>query len=137
MKNITFYLIGCFICTFYHGYAQDLNGNWTWRSSDGQKTFNLELEHNSKDRLNGVHCVEDFKMEVVECYKMGEDEYSVSLVKIAPNLFQGNLVSVRGQELEVRDIQVQYIPQDDTVLFSLTKIPETSYRVPTKAVMSR
>lgn len=137
MKNFTQFLLICFLCTSTGNYAQDLKGNWTWKSDDGQKTFTMELDHISKDRLNGVHCVEDFETEIVECYKMGEDEYSVSLVRIAPNLFQGNLVSVRGKEMEVRDIQIQYLPEDDTILFSLTKIPETPFRVPKKAVLSR
>lgn len=116
--------------------AQNLAGSWIWNSDDGQEIFTISLVHESKDRVLGVHCIENFAAEFVECYEPGED-YTVSVVKIAENIFQGSLISLRGTDLYTRDVQLQYLPIDNTVMFTFTGSSVTPLRIPEKAVMRR
>ncbi|MFN4761903.1 hypothetical protein ACKGJN_02160 [Gillisia sp. Q332] len=116
--------------------AQNISGKWSWNSSDGLKTFTIELVHITKDRVQGVHCVEDFEIKISECFKM-EDEYTVTLVKISENIFQGNLLSGEGRNRLVEDIQLQYVPLDNSLIFIHTKIPTGISLIPVEAILQR
>mgnify|MGYP003109500375 CR=1 FL=1 len=74
--------------------------------------------------------------EKTECFEQ-EDEYTVTLVKIAENIFKGNLLSGTGKDREVRDIQIQYLPLEDRILFSLITIPEKPFLIPVEAILQR
>lgn len=133
------HLLSCSVLIIFINFssnAQDLSGKWLWNSNDGQVTYSLDLNHISKDRVRGVHCIQNFELKRTECFE-AEDEYTVTLVKIADNIFQGNLLSGTGKEREVRDIQIQYLPLEDRILFTLTKIPEQSFFVPVEAILQR
>jgi hypothetical protein len=66
-----------------------------------------------------------------------EDKYTVNIVKIAENIFKGKLLSgIGGNKIE-QDIQVQYLPLDDRLLFKLTKIPEAEILIPVEGVLER
>lgn len=132
-------LLFSILISAYFGFsasAQDLEGKWLWNSDDGQVTYSLDLNHISKDRIRGVHCIQNFEKKVTECFEP-EDEYTVTLVKIADNIFQGNLLSGTGKEREVRDIQLQYLPLENRILFTLTKVPEEPFLVPVEAILQR
>ncbi len=43
--------------------AQDISGQWQMDSSDGQQIFRLDLIHITKERVRGVHCMENFEKE--------------------------------------------------------------------------
>ncbi len=116
--------------------AQNISGEWSWNSGDGLKTFTIELVHITKDRVQGVHCVEDFEIKVSECFKV-EDEYTVTLVKISENIFQGNLLSGEGRNRLVEDIQLQYVPLDNSLIFTHTKIPKGISLIPVEAILQR
>ena len=116
--------------------AQNITGEWRWNSSDGQKTFAIDLTHITKDRVQGVHCVEDYENKISECFKM-KDEYTVSLVKTSENLFQGNLLSGVGSNRLVEDIQLQFIPLDNSMIFTHTKIPKRISLIPVEGVLQR
>jgi len=116
--------------------AQDISGEWNMNSSDGQQMFSLDLIHHTKDRVKGVHCIENFGKEITECFKM-EDNYTVNIVKIAEDIFKGKLLSYKGENEVLLDIQVKYLPLDNTLLFKLTKIPETEFLIPVEAVLER
>lgn len=116
--------------------AQDISGKWRWNSDDGQLIFSIDLVHVTRDRVAGVHCVESFEEELTECHDPRND-YTLRLAKIAPNIFQGSLLSIRNSEFEMRDIQLQYLPRNNRMIFTVTKIPETSLRVPMEAIMIR
>ncbi|MBK5192750.1 MAG: hypothetical protein JJE07_05965 [Flavobacteriaceae bacterium] len=116
--------------------AQDISGEWHMNSNDGEQIFTLSLVHITKDRVKGVHCIENFEKEITECFKM-EDNYTVNLVKINENIFQGILLSGIGGNKIAQDIQVQYLPLDDRLLFKLTKIPEGEFLIPVEAVLER
>jgi len=116
--------------------AQDILGEWRLDSNDGQQIFSLDLIHITKDRVKGVHCIENFEKEITECFKM-EDKYTVDILKIAENIFQGNLWSGIGGIKIALDIQLQYLPLDNNLLFILTKIPEDEFLIPVEAVLER
>ncbi|MCJ7756624.1 MAG: hypothetical protein MUP24_00650 [Gillisia sp.] len=116
--------------------AQDISGKWRLDSNDGQQIFSLDLIHITKDRVKGVHCIENFEKEITECFKM-EDKYTVNIVKISENIFKGKLLSgIGGNKIE-QDIQIQYLPLDDRLLFKLTKIPEGEFLIPVEAILER
>lgn len=116
--------------------AQDISGEWQMDSNDGQKIFSLDLIHITKDRVRGVHCIENFEKEIAECPKM-EDKYTVNLVKISENIFQGNLLSGTGGNKITLELQVQYLPLDDRLLFKLIRIPEGEFLIPVEGVLER
>lgn len=116
--------------------AQDISGEWHMISNDGQHIFTIDLIHITKDKFRGVHCIENFKIEIIECFKMKE-EYTINLVKIAENIFKGNMMSGRGRNKTVQNIQMQYLQLDDRLLFKLTKIPEGEFLIPVEGVLER
>lgn len=116
--------------------AQNISGEWRWQADDGLKTFSIDLVHITKDRVQGVHCVEDFEVKVSECFEM-EHEFTVNLVKISENILQGNLMSGEGRDRIVEDIQLQYIPLDNSMIFTHTKIPKGISLIPGEAVLRR
>jgi len=116
--------------------AQDISGEWNMNSNNGQQTFSLDLIHITKDRVKGVHCIENFEKEITECFTM-EDNYTVNIVKISENIFKGILLSYKGENEIMLDIQVQYLPLDNTLLFKLTKFPEGEFLIPVEAVLER
>jgi hypothetical protein len=115
--------------------AQDISGELRLDSNDGQQIFSLDLIHITKDRVK-VHCIENFEKEITECFKM-EDKYTVNIVKIAENIFQGNLWSGIGGNKIALDVQLQYLPLDNNLLFKLTKIPEGEFLIPVEGVLER
>ncbi|MFO8146091.1 MAG: hypothetical protein ACQEWG_10820 [Bacteroidota bacterium] len=135
MKKIllisVFLMFSCFIAG-----AQNISGEWRWNSGDGLKTFKIDLAHITKDRVQGVHCVEDFENKISECFQM-QDEYTISLVKISENIFQGNLLSGKGRNRLVEDIQLQYIPLDNSMIFTHSKIPKRISLIPVEAILQR
>jgi hypothetical protein len=58
-------------------------------------------------------------------------------VKINENIFRGILLSGIGGNKIALDIQVQYLPLVDRLLFKLTKIPEGEFLIPVEAVLER
>jgi hypothetical protein len=116
--------------------AQDLSGKWRWNSDNGQVVYSLTLNHISKDRVTGVHCIQNFKRKITECFTP-EEEYTVTLVKITENIFKGSLLSGTGKEREMRDIQIQYLPLEDRIIFSLTTVPEEPFLIPVEAILQR
>lgn len=130
-------LISLFIMISGYGtMAQDISGEWHWNSGDGLRTFTLDLIHITKDRVQGVHCVEDYEVKVSECFKL-EDDYTITLIKISENIFQGNLLGGVGRKRLVEDIQVQYIPLDNSLIFTRTKIPKGISLIPVEAILRR
>lgn len=136
MKKILLCSFVILTCISISASAQDLSGEWRWDSSDGQKIFKIDLVHITKDRVQGVHCVEDFENKISECFQM-QDEYTLSLVKISENIFQGNLLSGVGKDKLVEDIQLQYIPLDDSMIFTHTKIPRGISLIPLEGILRR
>lgn len=136
MKKIILCSLLIFTCFSISASAQDLAGKWQWNSNDGQVTYSLDLSHISNDRVRGVHCIQNFQRKITECFEP-EDEYTVMLVKIAENIFQGNLLSGTGKDREVRGIQIQYLPLEDRILFKLTKVPVEPFLVPVEAILQR
>jgi hypothetical protein len=57
------------------------------------------------------------------------------MVQIAENIFQGNLLTARGTELYLRDVQLQYLPLDNTLMFTLTTSPEGPLQIPEEAIL--
>ena len=116
--------------------AQDLSGEWRSISGEGQKAFTIDLVHITKDRVQGVHCVENFELKIADCFKM-DQEYTVKLVKISENIFQGILLSGTGSNRLIEDIQLQYIPLDHSIIFTHTKTPKGISLIPVEAILQR
>ncbi|MFO7720156.1 MAG: hypothetical protein R6W85_06935, partial [Gillisia sp.] len=113
--------------------AQNIAGEWRSISGDGQNAFTIDLVHITKDRVQGVHCLENFELQIGECFQM-DQEYTVTLVKISENIFQGNLLSGVGGNRLIEDIQLQYIPIDNSMIFTHTKIPKGISLIPAEAI---
>ena len=135
MKKILLISMFLMFSSFIAG-AQNISGEWRWNSGDGLKTFKIDLAHITKNRVQGVHCVDDFEIKVSECFKK-EDEYTITLVKISENIFQGNLLSGAGRNRLVEDIQLQYIPLDNSMIFTHTKTPKGISLIPVEAILQR
>lgn len=116
--------------------AQDIKGNWRWQSDDGQQTFSLQLIEITRNRVLGLHCIEDFAKELTECKEPGDD-YTVQLEKVAENIFQGNLLRTEGTDIKLRQIQLRYVPVDNTIMFTVTNKPQDSLLIPAEAVLRR
>lgn len=130
------FIFGFITLSVFSARAQDISGEWRLDSNDGQQIFSLDLNHITKDRVRGVHCIENFEKEITECFKI-KDKYTVNIVKIAENIFQGSLLSGIGGNKITLELQVQYLPLDDRLLFKLTRIPEGEFIIPVEGVLKR
>ncbi len=66
-----------------------------------------------------------------------ENKYSVNLVKISENIFRGNLLSGIGGNKITQELQVQYLPLDDRLLFKSIKITEGEFLIPAQRFLKR
>lgn len=116
--------------------ARDISGEWRLDSNGGQRIFTLNLIHITKDRVKGVHCIENFEKEITECCKM-EDKYTVNLLNISKNIFMEKLWCRKGENEILLDIQVQDLPLNNNLLFKLAKIPEGAFLIPAEGILQR
>lgn len=114
--------------------AQEIQGSWTWNAEDGGEMFTIVLIRTSKDNYQGNHCHVQTEGERIDCNNSTED-FSIVLVRTSENIFRGSIRS--SYSYSVGQIQLQYLQQEDALLFTLTTPPEGEYYIPREAVLQR
>lgn len=96
--------------------------------------FTLDLIEIAEDNYRGNHCSVYLHGERIDCNE-NKDDFSVALIRKAENIFQGSIRS--GYSNAVGNVQLQYVPQDNTILFSLKSNPKGEYYLPVEGVLQR
>lgn len=114
--------------------SQDIEGTWRWTSPNGEDNFELLLEYQDTNTLRGTHCAVFYNGEKRDCQRE-ENVFSIKLVKVAKNIFDGTIES--GISATAGRIRVQYNPKDVSVNFVLKRFPPGEFLLPAKAIMYR
>lgn len=114
--------------------AQDISGSWSWNSTEGNNMFTVELIQASENNYRGNHCSVYLHGERIDCNDT-KDDFTIILIRKAENVFQGSIRS--GYSYAVGNVQLQYLPNEDTMLFSLKSAPKGEYYMPLEARMQR
>ncbi len=130
-KLLLFFLFSIFSTSIY---AQDISGSWSWNSEEGRNMFTLDLIKTSENNFKGNHCSVYLHGDRIDCNDSKED-FSIVLIKKAENVFQGSIRS--GFSYAAGNVQLQYLPQENTMLFSLKTAPEGEYYMPIEARLVR
>lgn len=130
-KLLLLFLISIFSKSIY---AQDISGSWSWNSEEGSNMFTLDLIKTSENNFRGNHCSVYLHGDRIDCNDSKED-FSIVLIKKAENIFQGSIRS--GFSYAVGNVQLQYLPEENTMLFSLKTAPEGEYYMPIEARLIR
>lgn len=114
--------------------AQDISGSWSWNSDDGGNMFTIDLIEISENNYRGNHCSVYLRGERIDCND-NKDEFSIVLIRKAENIFQGSIRS--GLSYAVGNVQLQYQPIENRILFSLKTNPKGEYYIPVEGVLVR
>lgn len=112
--------------------SQDIAGTWKWSSPNGEDNFEMLLEFEDSNTLKGTHCA--VFGENRDCRRDAK-ENSISLIKIARNIYDGTIRS--GLSATAGHIRLQYNPRDESVDFVLKKLPPGEFYLPREAVLYR
>lgn len=134
MKKTFLISILILLLTGFHASAQDISGSWSWRSVDGGDMFVLELIRVSKDNFRGSHCSVYLQGDRVDCYDV-QDDFTVVLIRKAENIFEGSIRS--GYSYSTGNVQLQYLQEEDRILFTLINPPEGEFYIPFEAELQR
>lgn len=114
--------------------AQDISGSWSWNSKEGSNMFTIDLIQATNNDFRGNHCSVFLDGERIDCNDI-KDEFTVILIKKAENIFQGSIRS--GYSYAVGNVQLQYLPEENTMLFTLKTAPKGEYYMPMEARLVR
>ena len=114
--------------------AQDISGSWSWNSKEGSNMFTIDLIQATENDFRGNHCSVFLNGERIDCNDT-KDEFTIVLVKKAENIFQGSIRS--GYSYAVGNVQLQYLPEENTMLFTLKTAPKGEYYMPAEARLVR
>ena len=114
--------------------TQDLEGTWRWTSPNGEDNFELSLEYIDGSKIRGKHCSVYHNGEKMDCQN-NENDYSISLIKIAKNIYDGTIES--RYSATAGRIRVQYHPTDVSLSFVLKAYPPGEFYLPDRALMYR
>ena len=96
--------------------------------------FTIDLIEISDNNYRGNHCSVYLHGDRIDCND-NRDEFSIVLIRKAENIFQGSIRS--GLNYAVGNVQLQYLPIDNTILFSLKTNPKGEYYIPLEGVLVR
>ncbi|CAN5274929.1 hypothetical protein BH23BAC2_BH23BAC2_06320 [soil metagenome] len=116
------------------GTAQDISGSWSWNSKEGSNMFTIDLIKATENDFRGNHCSVFLSGDRIDCTDT-KDEFTVVLIKKAENIFQGSIRS--GYSYAVGNVQLQYLPEENTMLFTLRTAPKGEYYMPVEARLVR
>lgn len=133
MKNFLLLLIVFIYGTTLH--SQDLNGKWVWTSKDGMDNFELRLEQDNNGMIRGTHCALFMNGENVDCTREQQGNFSLSVMKISPNVYAGTITS--AQSRAEGKIRMVYNKRADFISFRLTSQPAGEFYLPEKAFLKR
>ena len=114
--------------------TQDLEGTWRWSSPNGEDNFELTLEYMDGNKMRGKHCSVFHNGEKMDCQQR-ENDYSISLIKIAKNIYDGTIES--RYSATAGRIRVQYHPKDVSISFVLKAYPPGEFYLPDRAILYR
>lgn len=118
----------------YGQHTQDLEGTWQWASADGEAHFELYLEYENSNNLRGRHCAVMAGGEKLDCLDE-EDVFSIKLVRIAGEVFDGTIQSqTSGTSGRIR---VQYDKQREQLNFDLRSLPPGGSYLPMRVMLYR
>lgn len=123
-----------FFLIIFSSSAQDIAGSWSWNSDEGGNMFTIDLIEIAEHNYRGNHCSVYLHGDRIDCNENRED-FSIALIRKAENIFQGSIRSSYSNA--VGNVQLQYLPEDDTMLFSLKTNPKGEYYIPVEGVMQR
>lgn len=132
VKKLLFLFIG--ILLYIPSQAQDISGSWSWNSRESGDMFTIDLIKASENNFRGNHCSVFLDGNRIDCNDT-KDDFSIVLVRKAENIFQGSIRS--GYSMAVGNVQLQYLPEENTMLFSLKTAPKGIYYMPVEARLVR
>lgn len=115
-------------------FSQDISGSWSWNSKEGGDMFTIDLLKASENQFSGNHCSVFLHGDRIDCSD-SKDEFSIVLIRKAENIFQGSIRSDYSKA--IGNVQLQYLPEENTILFSLKTAPDGIYYMPVEARMIR
>lgn len=118
----------------FNSEAQDISGSWSWNSKEGGDMFTLDLIKAAEDNFRGNHCSVYLHGDRIDCSD-SKDEFSIVLIRKAENIFQGSIRS--GYSSAIGNVQLQYLPLENTMLFTLRTAPDGEYYMPVEARLIR
>lgn len=116
-------------------HSQDLNGKWVWTSKDGMDNFELRLEQDNNGMIRGTHCARFGNGAKVDCTREQRGNFSLSVMKISPNVYAGTIKSARSSA--EGKIRIVYNKRTDFISFRLTSQPAGEFYLPEKAFLKR
>ncbi|HSP40439.1 MAG TPA: hypothetical protein VLN46_03325 [Gillisia sp.] len=114
--------------------AQDISGSWSWNSKEGSNMFTIDLIQANENDFRGNHCSVFLSGDRIDCNDT-KDEFTVVLVKKAENIFQGSIRS--GYSYATGNVHLQFLPEENTMLFTLKTAPKGEYYMPIEARLVR
>ncbi|MCM4160585.1 hypothetical protein FHG64_10280 [Antarcticibacterium flavum] len=114
--------------------GQDIEGSWSWNSQDGSNMFSIDLMRISENNYRGNHCSVYLGGDRIDCRENGED-FTIVLVRKSENIFQGSIRS--GLSNSIGNVQLQYLPNEDNIIFSLKTNPKGEYYMPLEGRLQR
>jgi hypothetical protein len=115
-------------------FSQDISGSWSWNSKEGGDMFTIDLSKASENQFSGNHCSVFLHGDRIDCSD-SKDEFSIVLIRKAENIFQGSIRSDYSKA--IGNVQLQYLPVENTIIFSLKTAPQGIYYMPVEARMIR
>lgn len=133
IKKLQLAFFICFLISF-SSQAQEIEGSWSWNSQDGVNMFSIDLLRISENNYRGNHCSVYLGGDRIDCRENGED-FTIVLVRKSENIFQGSIRS--GLSNSIGNVQLQYLPNEDSLLFSLKSNPKGEYYMPLEGRLER
>lgn len=118
----------------YAQQSQDLEGTWRWTSPNGENNFELTLDYIDGSKIRGKHCSVFHNGEKIDC-QGSENDYSISLIKIAKNIYDGTIES--RYSATAGRIRLQFHPKDVSLSFVLKAYPPGEFYLPDRALLYR
>lgn len=115
-------------------HSRDMAGSWQWVSQDGNTNLELILEYDSPRNIKGKYCASFERGEIRDCRK-DENQYTINLIRIAENIFDGTIES-RLNSVPAR-LRLQYNPLQQNLRFKITQKPPGEYLFPREAFFIR
>lgn len=132
VKKLLIFFIGFLF--FIPSQAQDISGSWSWSSKESGDMFTIDLIKASENNFRGNHCSVYLSGNRIDCIDT-KDDFSIVLIRKAENIYQGSIRS--GHSMAVGNVQLQYLPEENTMLFSLKTAPKGVYYMPVEARLVR
>lgn len=119
-------------------YSQNISGIYRWDLDSGRRTFTVYLE--AEDSIANV-APTSFKGEHCGVFEDGQrmdcsyEEYSITLNKVAENIFTGTILSAYSRT--IHDIKVTFLPANQQIRWEVTNHRGGTTYFPLDVVMNK